>query len=88
VEAEITIKYHNAKVAKAIADAVSPDNYGTPTGLSVKTRTKKTKVVTKIRCQSFPPFIATIDDLLFSVATAEKTLRETLKLPRRKQTRV
>lgn len=83
MEAEIAIEYDEAKVAQAIADAVTPDNYGTPTGLSVKTRTEKAKVVTKINCQSFPTFIATIDDLLFSVATAEKTLRDTLKLPRK-----
>jgi len=82
VEAEITVEYDNSKVAEAIADAVSPDNYGTPTGLSVKTRTEKAKVITEIKCrQSFPTFIATIDDLLFSIATAEKTLRDTLKLP-------
>jgi hypothetical protein len=89
VEAEITIEYDNSKVAEAIADAVAPDNYGTPTGLSVKTRTEKAKVATKINCrQSLPTFIATIDDLLSSIATAEKTLRDTLKLPRRRQTRI
>ena len=89
MEAEISIEYADANIAEAIADAVSPDNYGTPKGLSVKTRIEKAKVVTRIRCyQGFPTFIATIDDLLFSVATAEKTLRETLKLRRRKQARV
>ena len=88
MQAEITIEYDDTKVAEAIADAVSPDNHGTPTGLSIKTKTEKARVVTKIKCQSFPTFIATIDDLLFSVATAEKTLRDTLKLPRRKQKRV
>ena len=89
MEAEIAIEYDDVNMAEAIADAVSPDNYGTPTGLSVKTRTEKAKVVTKIKChQEFPTFIATIDDLLFSVATAEKTLRETLKLRRRKQASV
>jgi hypothetical protein len=86
VEAEITIEYDDANTAEAIADAVFPDNYGTPTGLSAETRAEKTKVVTKIECsESFPTFVATVDDLLFSVATAEKTLRETLKLCRRKR---
>ena len=89
MEAEISIEYDDANVAEAIADAVSPDNYGTPKGLSVVTRTEKGRVVTRIKChQGFPTFIATIDDLLFSVATAEKILRETLKLRQRKQARV
>jgi len=88
VEAEIAIEYEDADMAEAIADAVSPDNYGTPTGLSVKTRAEKKQVVTRIKCnQGFATFVATIDDLLFSVATAEKTLRETLELHRRKQAR-
>jgi len=85
VDAEITIEYNDAEVAQAIADAVFPDNYGTPRGLSVKTKSEKAKLITRIKCQSFPSFIATVDDLLFSIATAEKTLRETLKLHRRKQ---
>jgi tRNA threonylcarbamoyladenosine modification (KEOPS) complex Pcc1 subunit len=80
VEAEIAIDYKNANIAEAIADAVSPDNQGTPRGLSIRTRSEKGKVVTRIKCQSIATFVATIDDLLFSVATAEKTLRETLKL--------
>jgi tRNA threonylcarbamoyladenosine modification (KEOPS) complex Pcc1 subunit len=80
LEAEIAIEYDNARIAEAIADAVSPDNSASPAGLSVKTRSENKKVVTKIRChQGFPTFVATIDDLLFSIATAEKTLQETMK---------
>ena len=86
MEAEITIEYDDLDMAEAITDAVFPDNYETPTGLSAKTRAEKTKVVTKIQCcESFATFIATVDDLLFSVATAEKTLLETLKISRRKR---
>jgi tRNA threonylcarbamoyladenosine modification (KEOPS) complex Pcc1 subunit len=77
LEAEIILEYDSKKIAQAIADAVSPDNAGTPVGLSVKTRIEKKKVVTLIRCrQGFSTFVATIDDLLFSITTAEKTLRE------------
>ena len=84
MEAEITIEYDDVNLAEAIADAVFPDNYETPTGLSAKTRAEKTKVVTKIQCcESFATFVATVDDLLFSVATAEKTLLETLDLSKK-----
>jgi hypothetical protein len=66
-------------MAEAVADAVFPDNFGTPNGLSVKTKSEKKTVVTKIQChQGFPTFVATVDDLLFCVTTAEKTLQETM----------
>jgi hypothetical protein len=81
VEAEIAIEYSNARIADAVADAVSPDNSGTPPGLSVKTRSERKKVITRISCrQGFPTFVATVDDLLFSITTAEKTVRATTKL--------
>jgi tRNA threonylcarbamoyladenosine modification (KEOPS) complex Pcc1 subunit len=79
LEAEITLEYDNERIAQAIADAVSPDNSAAPPTLSAKTKTKKKTVITKIKCcQEFSTFIATIDDLLFSITTAEKTLRETM----------
>ena len=80
MEAEIAIEYDDTKIAEAIADAVSPDNFVTPNGLSVKTRSEKKKVVTKIICHHvLQTFVATIDDILFSIAIAEKTVRETMK---------
>jgi tRNA threonylcarbamoyladenosine modification (KEOPS) complex Pcc1 subunit len=76
LEAEIILNYEKAKIAEAIAKAVSPDNFKTPRGLSIKTTWRKEKVLTKIECQrKLSTFIATIDDLLFCVSTAEKTLR-------------
>jgi hypothetical protein len=76
LEATITLEYGDAKTADAIASAVSPDNFKTPAGLFIKTFRRDNMVVTKIRAEAKPAtFIATIDDLLFSASTAEKTLR-------------
>jgi len=81
LEAEIILEYDDAKIAEAIAKAVSPDNFKTPSGLSIKTKWKEKKVVTTIKCKrKLPTFIATIDDLLFCVSTAEKILQTTNKL--------
>jgi len=81
LEAKIILKYDDTKTAKAIAKAVSPDNFKTPKGLFIKTIQKENEVSTQIRVQEkFPTFIATIDDLLFCVSTAEKTLQITKKL--------
>jgi hypothetical protein len=81
MEAEITLEYNDAKDANAVAKAVSPDNFKVPPSLSIETTSKGNKVVTYIRCKrKMPTFIATIDDLLFCVSTAEKTLQTAKKL--------
>ncbi len=75
LEATITLEYADAKTAQAIANAVSPDNSKTPVGLQVETVWENKRVVTRIRCEGkLATFTATIDDLLFSASTAEKTL--------------
>ena len=76
MEARITLEYSDAKTAEAIASAVSPDNFKTPIGLSVKTVRRGSCVVTEIVTEGkMATFIATIDDLLSSASTAEKALR-------------
>ena len=75
MQATIILEYGNRKKAHAVADAVSPDNYKVPEGLTVKTVTKNKTVVTEISFEGkMDTFIATIDDLLESASTAEKTL--------------
>jgi len=81
LEAEIILEYDDEKTAEAIANAVSPDNFKTPTGLFIKTVREEKMVYTQIKCEGkFPTFIATIDDLLFCVSTAEKALQATKNL--------
>jgi tRNA threonylcarbamoyladenosine modification (KEOPS) complex Pcc1 subunit len=81
LEAEITLQYEEEKVAKAIANSVSPDNVKTPSGLSITTANEGKRVVTLIRSGGrLSTFIATIDDLLFCASIAEKALQTTKKL--------
>jgi hypothetical protein len=76
LEATVTLEYGDERTAVAVADAVSPDNFKTPAGLQVKTSRENSKVITKIECEGkLATFTATIDDLLFSASTAEKTLK-------------
>ena len=75
-EATIRLEYDDEKVAEAVADAVSPDNFKTPVGLTVKTIRRKNAVVTEVVAEGkMATFIATLDDLLSSVTVAEKTVR-------------
>jgi len=76
LEATITLEYDDEEIAEAVANAVSPDNYKTPTDLTVTTTREHNVVTTEIRAEGkIVTFIATIDDLLFSVSVAEKTLK-------------
>ena len=80
LRATVTLEYKDEKTAEAIAQAVSPDNFKTPVGLQVVTARENNKVVTQIECEGkLATFTATIDDLLFSVSTAEKTLHAITK---------
>jgi len=80
LEATITLEYDDAKTADAIANSVSPDNFKTPRGLSIKTVRKGSHVLTEVKTEGkLATFIATIDDLLFCVSTAEKTLHTVTK---------
>ena len=80
MEATITLEYGDAEIADAVANAVSPDNFKTPIGLFIETTSKGRCVLTEIESDGkLSTFIATIDDLLFCVSTAEKTLRAVTK---------
>jgi hypothetical protein len=75
LQATITLEYADKSTAVAIANAVSPDNSKVPAGLSVKTSQEGSHVVTEISLEGkIATLIATIDDLLESASTAEKTL--------------
>ncbi|MEM3874634.1 MAG: KEOPS complex subunit Pcc1 [Candidatus Bathyarchaeia archaeon] len=81
LEAEITISYDDVESAGAVAKAVSPDNFKAPLGLSIETKREGRDVITHIKCRGkLQTFIATIDDLLFAISLAEKTLKTARKL--------
>ena len=81
MEAEIKLQYRNVKTAEAVAKAVSPDNLKTPDGMTVKTLNIGRKIATRISFDGeFSTFVATVDDLLFCISTAERTLQTIEKL--------
>ena len=86
MEAEVRISYENEREAEAVAQAVSPDNTKVPRGLSIKTTRKGSEILTQIQCElRLQTLIATIDDLLCCVSTAEKTFSVVKKLEKRLQ---
>jgi len=75
MEAKISLRYSTEREAKAVAEAVSPDNLKTPQGLKVITEQEGVMVITTIKCDlRLETFIATINDLLSCIQVAERAL--------------
>ena len=75
LQATIRLEYDDVEIAAAVADAVSPDNFGAPKGLTVTSRREEGVVITEIALEGrIATLISTIDDLLESASTAEKSL--------------
>jgi tRNA threonylcarbamoyladenosine modification (KEOPS) complex Pcc1 subunit len=72
LEARVKLAYKSVREARAVAEAVTPDNSKVPAGLSIKTTRKGKTVLTHIMCETkLQTFMSTIDDLLESVSVAE-----------------
>jgi tRNA threonylcarbamoyladenosine modification (KEOPS) complex Pcc1 subunit len=74
--AKITLEYSEEETARAVAEAISPDNTRVPKGLKIRTWIERRTVFTEIRLSEnkLPTFIATIEDLLRSVSVAERAI--------------
>ncbi len=74
-EAELILRYNDEETARAVVEAVSPDNYQAPEGLELSVKRIKTEITVKVHCsKGVGSLISTLDDLLSCLATAEKTL--------------
>jgi len=87
MEIEIKLLYKTPREAKAVAEAISPDNAGAPDGLSLQTSWAENTVTTTVKYggDNFMTFLSTIDDILSSASVAEKAFNATKKLRRTQQ---
>ncbi len=87
METEIRLVYKDPKEAKAVSEAISPDNAETPSDLSVKTSWTEKTVTTTVRYDgdNIMTFISTIDDILSCVSVAEKAFFAAKKVKRTSQ---
>jgi hypothetical protein len=62
-------------MARAVAEAVSPDNYQAPQDMEVTIKRRGSQVDVSIRCpKGVGSLLSTLDDLLSCFAAAEKAL--------------
>ncbi|UCE96069.1 MAG: hypothetical protein JSV51_00175 [Candidatus Bathyarchaeota archaeon] len=75
LKAELILAYNTKREAKAVVKAVSPDNAKIPLCINIETFRSDSHLLASIQCKlSLETFIATLDDLLFCISIAEKTL--------------
>lgn len=76
MKARIVLEAENREEAKAIADALNPDNSLVPKGMKISTKVRGSHVIAEIRSTGrIQTLTSTIDDLLRCAQTAERTLR-------------
>jgi hypothetical protein len=76
VEARISLAYRDGREAKAILEAISPDNINAPRGLTIEAYAEEDRVITVIEYggESLLTLQSTVDDLLSCVSVAEKSI--------------
>ncbi len=74
-EAVLKLAYPDTAKARAIYDAVRPDNERLPRGLSIRTVLSGSTIKFEVRCEKgLGSLWATLDDLLECVQAAERAL--------------
>ena len=76
MKANIKLIYAYENEAKTIAEAISPENIKTSSNLNINTFFKENKIYTTINYHgnNLLTLLTTIDDLLYSIAIAEKII--------------
>ena len=72
--AELVLRYRDEGLTRAVAAAVSPDNYQVPAGVSVAMGVDNMELKASVECTRVGSLIATLDDLLSCLSAAEKAL--------------
>ena len=74
-EAELTLRYRDEETARAVEEALSPDNFQAPEGLELVVVRVKSEINIRVRCpKGVGSTLSTLDDLLSCLGAAEKAL--------------
>jgi len=75
MRANVVCGYKKREAAKAIAAAIQPDNLQSPKGVRVRTRVDIARITTLVELDGrIETLLATLDDLLACISTAEDVL--------------
>ena len=75
IRAEVKCAYKNGRLARAVAEALRPDNLRVPKGIKLTTKVRGKEVNTKIEIEGrIETLLATLDDLLACTEAAESVI--------------
>ncbi|MEM2300126.1 MAG: KEOPS complex subunit Pcc1 [Candidatus Hadarchaeales archaeon] len=75
MKAELEIEYEDEKTARALAEALTPDNLEAPNEMKIITKSEGCVIFTEINFSGrIRTLIATIDDLLSCLQAAEEAI--------------
>ncbi len=73
-EARIRLRYDDEATAKAVHEAISPDNYQAPEGIDIEAVREGATLQIWVRTQRMRSLLPTLDDLLACIQAAERAL--------------
>jgi len=73
-EARIRLRYDDEATAKAVHEAISPDNYQAPEGIDIQTVKEEATLRIWVKTRRLRSLLSTLDDLLACIQAAERAL--------------
>ncbi|KYH39365.1 MAG: hypothetical protein AYL28_000360 [Candidatus Bathyarchaeota archaeon B23] len=73
-EARIRLTYEDEATARAVHEAISPDNYQAPEGIDVEAEREGAMLRIRVKTRRLRSLLPTLDDLLACVQAAERAL--------------
>ncbi|NIU83576.1 MAG: hypothetical protein GWN64_08925 [Candidatus Thorarchaeota archaeon] len=78
VESRIEINFSSSETAKAVLQALSPDNKDVPNGIDIRTMGEHQKLTVLVKTNNVGSMVATLEDVFQCIQAAETTLKEVI----------
>ena len=78
VESRIEINFSSSETAKAVLQALSPDNKDVPDGIDIQTMGEQQKLTVLVKTNNVGSMVATLEDIFQCIQAAETTLKEVI----------
>lgn len=78
VESKIEIYFNSSETAKAVLNALSPDNKDAPKGIDIQTIGEQHKLTVLVKTNNVGSMVVTLEDIFQCIQAAETTLKEVI----------
>ncbi len=78
VESRIEINFSSSETAKAVLQALSPDNKDVPNGIDIQTMGEQQRLTVLVKTNNVGSMVATLEDIFQCIQAAETTLNEVI----------